>query len=66
MMQEKQHGRYEVDFDFHEVFFKMISNNNKEINEADLDQSVNVFGLDKEYSKNSEKIIQRTEGFEGS
>ena len=57
MMQEKQHGRYEVDFDFHEVFFKMISANNQEITEQDLDQSVNVFGLDKEYSKNSEKII---------
>ena len=58
MMLEKQHDeRYEVDFDFHEVFYKMISSNNQEITEQDLDQSVNVFGLDKDFSKNSEKII---------
>lgn len=34
-------GKFETDFDFHEFLFKSISHNDLEINEYDLDNTIN-------------------------
>ena len=62
MIEKTPKDKYEVDFDFHEFFFKSISNNDQEITERDLDLMIADHGLTGEYALQCEKIIQRTEG----
>jgi len=61
MVDKQEKNKYERDFDFHDFFFKSISNNGQEINEFDLEKAIKNLGIDAEYARQSEKIILRTE-----
>ena len=54
--------KYEIDFDFHEFYFKTVSNNDQFITESDLDMLIAEHSLTGDYALQCEKIIQRTEG----
>ena len=63
MMVDKQHkGKFEIDADFHEFFFKSISTNGQEIRENDLDLAVVQLGMEHDFKKNTAQVVERTAG----
>ena len=62
MLEKQDKGKYETDFDFIKFFFKTVSSDDHSITEEDIDNAVRAYQLQPEIARQTEKIIQKTEG----